>query len=144
MFFFWIFLSKTDHFWCHYLLYDVILFGDWFCFKFNAVKEVPKIDLAVYDLTIYVERRYFNEKTRSIPKGKRKFDEPRQRAYLPVVDLSPTNEYVKLLRENFDSIALFFYNAYNPFVIGVLFRPNFRTPRDPNVKLFRLNLIRSF
>lgn len=53
--------------------------------------------------------------------------------YLPIVDVNPIKNFIKLLQINYDSIALFFYNIYENLKIGVLLRPNFLIERDSKV-----------
>lgn len=53
--------------------------------------------------------------------------------YLPVVDVNPIKIFVKTLRDNYDSIALFFYNNCNNSSIGVLLRPSLMTERSSKV-----------
>lgn len=52
---------------------------------------------------------------------------------LPVIDYDPVREYIKSLRDNFSSIALFFHNKYAGDLIGVVWKRTALSPRDPKV-----------
>lgn len=43
---------------------------------------------------------------------------------MPIVDLNVTEQYVKLLRDNYDEVAMFFYDKYGQKIIGVIMKPN--------------------
>lgn len=52
---------------------------------------------------------------------------------MPVVDFDPVKNFVKLLRKNFDSVALFFYNSDKEDVVGVMLRPSFLLSKNSDV-----------
>lgn len=43
---------------------------------------------------------------------------------MPIVDLNVIEQYVKLLRDNYDDLAMFFYDKYGQRVIGIIMKPN--------------------
>ncbi|VDK43455.1 unnamed protein product [Anisakis simplex] len=52
---------------------------------------------------------------------------------LPVCDYDPVAEYIRILKMNFATIALFFYDKYNGDRIAVIWKPDALQPKQSNI-----------
>uniref|UniRef100_A0A915DF97 Nucleolar protein 6 n=1 Tax=Ditylenchus dipsaci TaxID=166011 RepID=A0A915DF97_9BILA len=118
--------------------------------------QMPSHDVSIYDICIRIHGCYVVTNDESSHRGKKKRGKvlanteklrgrkfklgqnvvKKQSSYehFPVVDYDPVKRFVLELRNNYDSVALFFYNKYKSYAIGVMLRPSFvQQSRDSKV-----------
>ncbi|VDM94980.1 unnamed protein product [Thelazia callipaeda] len=76
----------------------------------------------LYDVIINIKKQHMVR--RRVFRGKG------MEGVLPVIDYDPVKKYVEQLRQNFSSVALFFYDKYIGDMIGVVWKPSFMVPSD--------------
>lgn len=93
---------------------------------FFFLQNIFEPNLSVFDAVIYI--------TGCFTTKKHKFFRAPQRQLVPVCDYDPVEKYVVSLRENFHSIALFFFDKYNHNdKVGVVWRRNILDEKVANV-----------
>ncbi|KAI1723264.1 nrap protein nucleotidyltransferase domain 4 domain-containing protein [Ditylenchus destructor] len=118
-----------------------------FCSSSTIEFQLPMPDVTKYDILISLHGAYLSmsrqqEKNKENKITKKHWQSGRvskssvqsqsDGRSFPIVDYDPVKRYVKELRNSFDSVAIFFYNAYKSYAVGVMLRPSFyRSDRDP-------------
>ncbi|GJQ13226.1 hypothetical protein GpartN1_g5017.t1 [Galdieria partita] len=95
----------------------------------EGLKIVFRPDVSVYDAVIVMHRKYLSRVERySLDSCKKKYPSAKS---VPLdalyVNMDPLEYFVQQLREKLKSFALFFYDKYGGYQIGVLWKPVKRT-----------------
>ncbi|GJD12156.1 Nucleolar protein 6 [Galdieria sulphuraria] len=95
----------------------------------DGLKIVFRPDVSVYDAVIVMHKKYLSRVERySLDSCKKKYPSAKS---IPLdalyVNLDPLEYFVQQLREKFGTFALFFYDKYGGYQIGLLWRPVKRT-----------------